>query len=50
MRNAIVHAYVDLDFERVANAVPLAIKDYGGYVDAVTRFLAERRRHEDRAE
>lgn len=44
MRNAIVHAYVDLDFERVASAVPTAIENYGKYVDAVTTFLSERRR------
>lgn len=43
MRNAIVHPYVDLDFERVANAVPFAIEYYGAYVDAALRFLAEQR-------
>jgi uncharacterized protein YutE (UPF0331/DUF86 family) len=42
MRNAIVHAYVDLDLQRVAAAVPLAIADYTAYVQAVATFLANR--------
>lgn len=42
MRNAIVHTYVDLDFDLVAAAVPLAIEGYRDYVAAVVAFLRTR--------
>lgn len=45
MRNVIVNAYLDLDLELVAAAVPHAVDAYTRYVEAVARFV--RRREED---
>lgn len=42
MRNVIVHAYLDLDVERLMDAVPTAAEQYGRYVEQVARWLQER--------
>lgn len=42
MRNVIVHSYDDLDLRRVAAAVPVAGEDFGAYISAVARFVADR--------
>jgi uncharacterized protein YutE (UPF0331/DUF86 family) len=39
LRNVLVHEYVAVDRERVAEAVPLALDQYGEYVRQVARFL-----------
>lgn len=39
MRNVLVHNYLAVDQERVADAVPLAVEQYGEYVRQVARFL-----------
>lgn len=39
LRNVIVHAYVDLDVERMLAAVPLAVSQYGRYVTQVAGWL-----------
>lgn len=41
LRNILVHAYVDLDVERMMAAVPLAAEQYGCYVEQVARWLRE---------
>ena len=38
LRNILVHAYLDLDVERLAAAVPLATDQYGEYVRQVARW------------
>ncbi|MGH3666089.1 MAG: type VII toxin-antitoxin system HepT family RNase toxin [Egibacteraceae bacterium] len=42
MRNVIVRAYDELDLDRVAGALPLAVDGYRKYVKQVARFLADR--------
>lgn len=42
MRNVLVHNYLDIDYQRVATAIPLAIEQYGEYVRQVARWLQER--------
>lgn len=42
MRDVIIHAYVAVDLDRVAAALPLARRDYGRYVVDVATFLAAR--------
>jgi uncharacterized protein YutE (UPF0331/DUF86 family) len=44
LRNVLVHAYVDLDVERLVAAVPLAAEQYGAYVREVARWVADRAR------
>lgn len=39
MRNVIVHAYVDLDLELVARAVPAAIEGYRSYMAEMAAFI-----------
>jgi uncharacterized protein YutE (UPF0331/DUF86 family) len=39
LRNVLVHNYLDIDRERVAAAVPLAVEQYGAYVRQVAAFL-----------
>jgi uncharacterized protein YutE (UPF0331/DUF86 family) len=39
LRNVLVHNYLDVDPERVAAAVPLALEQYGAYVRQVATFL-----------
>jgi len=39
MRNILVHEYMDIDDEKVYNAIPLAIKDYREYIKQVEEFL-----------
>lgn len=41
LRNVLVHNYLDIDRERVAAAVPLALEQYGAYVRQVAAFLQE---------
>ena len=42
MRNVLVHNYLDVDYQKVATAIPLAIEQYGEYVRHVARWLQER--------
>lgn len=42
LRNVVVHAYLDVDLEVVAEAIPLARKGYGEYVDQLAGWLAAR--------
>ena len=42
LRNVLVHAYLDLDVDRLVAAVPLAVEQYGEYVRQVARWLADR--------
>ena len=42
LRNVLVHAYVDLDVTRLADAAPLAAEQYGEYVRQVARWVADR--------
>ena len=42
LRNILVHAYLDLDVERLVAAVPLATDQYGEYVRQVARWVAHR--------
>lgn len=42
MRNVIVHAYAELDLDRVAAAVPMAITGYREYVAQVAAFVQAR--------
>lgn len=42
MRNVLVHNYLEVDYQKVASAVPLAIEQYGEYVRQVARWLQER--------
>jgi uncharacterized protein YutE (UPF0331/DUF86 family) len=39
LRNVLVHRYLDADLSRVADAVPMARKDYGEYVREVSGWL-----------
>ena len=39
MRNLLVHDYADVDLDRVAASVPLAVQEYGDYVREVARVL-----------
>lgn len=42
LRNAIVHAYLDIDLDRVAAAVPAALVDFRTYVKNVAEWLRAR--------
>lgn len=42
MRNVLVHSYLDVDYQKVATAIPLAIEQYGEYVRQVACWLQER--------
>lgn len=42
MRNVLVHNYLDVDQERVADAVPLAVQQYGEYVRQAAAFVRAR--------
>lgn len=42
MRDVLVHDYLDVDRERVAAAVPLAVEQYGEYVRQVAAYLDTR--------
>jgi uncharacterized protein YutE (UPF0331/DUF86 family) len=42
LRNVLVHAYLDLDVQRLVAAVPLAAEEYGEYVRQVARWVADR--------
>jgi uncharacterized protein YutE (UPF0331/DUF86 family) len=39
MRNILVHEYMDIDDEKVYNAIPLAIKDYKEYIKQAEEFI-----------
>lgn len=41
MRNVLVHNYLDVDQERVALAVPMAVEQYGEYVRQVAAFARD---------
>lgn len=42
LRNVLVHAYLDVDHERVAEATALAPDVFGDYVRQASRWIAER--------
>ena len=42
LRNVLVHAYLDLDVDRLAVAVPLATEQNSEYVRQVARWVADR--------
>lgn len=42
LRNVLVHAYLDVDRDIVAAAVPLAIEQYGAYVRQAATFARDR--------
>lgn len=44
LRNMLVHDYGDVDLERLASAIPLAIEQYGRYVREAARWLVERQK------
>lgn len=50
LRNAIVHVYLDLDLDRLASAVTLALEQYGRYVTEVSEKMRTVRddEHSDR--
>jgi uncharacterized protein YutE (UPF0331/DUF86 family) len=39
MRNILVHEYMDIDDERVFNAIPQAIREYKEYINQVEEFV-----------
>lgn len=39
LRNVLVHGYVDIDLDRVADAVPMALASFAEYVKQVATFL-----------
>lgn len=39
MRNILVHAYMEIDDEKVYKAIPLALKDYKEYIREVEAFI-----------
>lgn len=41
MRNVLVHAYLTVDQQLVADAVPLAVEQYGSYARQVAGFLEQ---------
>jgi uncharacterized protein YutE (UPF0331/DUF86 family) len=41
LRNVLVHNYIDIDPERVAEAVPFALEQYARYVQQVASFVRE---------
>jgi uncharacterized protein YutE (UPF0331/DUF86 family) len=44
MRNVIIHAYVTVDLDRVAAALPIARRDYARFISAISDFIAARDR------
>lgn len=44
MRNILVLQYLVVDQEKVADAIPAAIEQYGRYVEQVARWLLERQK------
>lgn len=42
LRNVLVHAYLDVDVDRMMAAVPLAADGYGRYVEQVATWLRSR--------
>ncbi len=41
MRNVLVHVYLEVDYDRVADAVPLTVEWYGEYVRQVAAWMRE---------
>ncbi len=39
MRNILVHEYMEIDDEKVFNAIPLAIREYKEYINQVEEFV-----------
>jgi uncharacterized protein YutE (UPF0331/DUF86 family) len=39
LRNVLVHMYLDVDLSKVANSVPMALKDYAEYIHEVAGWL-----------
>jgi uncharacterized protein YutE (UPF0331/DUF86 family) len=44
LRNVIIHEYIKIDYQRVADAIPMAIEQYGRYVEQVARWLLDRQK------
>jgi uncharacterized protein YutE (UPF0331/DUF86 family) len=44
MRNILIHAYADLDIDKFLAAIPMAIEQYGRYIEQVARWLLERQK------
>ena len=42
MRNVLVHAYLDVDHDIVAAALPLAVRQYGEYIRQVAAWFTAR--------
>lgn len=42
MRNVFVHNYLEIDYQLVEMAIPLAIEQYGEYIRQVARWLQDR--------
>ncbi len=42
MRNVLVHNYLEVDYEKVATAIPVAIEQYGEYIRHAARWAQER--------
>jgi len=44
LRNILVHEYTKIDYQRVVDSVPAAIREYGRYVEQAARWLLERQK------
>jgi uncharacterized protein YutE (UPF0331/DUF86 family) len=42
LRNVLIHAYMDLDIDKFLEAIPMAIGQYGQYIEQVARWLLDR--------
>jgi uncharacterized protein YutE (UPF0331/DUF86 family) len=42
LRNVLIHAYMDLDIDKFLETIPMAIDQYGQYIEQVARWLLER--------
>jgi len=42
LRNVLIHEYADIDLDKVAAAIPMAIDQYGEYVRIVASWIADR--------
>jgi uncharacterized protein YutE (UPF0331/DUF86 family) len=41
LRNVLVHEYLDIDLDLVADAVPMALRGYRRYVQQIARYLRD---------
>ena len=47
LRNVLIHGYMDLDIDRLIQAISIALDQYGQYVEQVARWLLQRQRESD---